>query len=200
MEVLRQPLEDGTITISRASGRFTYPCNVMLVAAMNPCPCGYRGHPTRKCICDAGAASKYLAKISGPMLDRVDIHIEVPQVKFQDLTSKKPGESSAAIRERVQAAREIQLERLRAMGIDKPIYNSKLPPVLASEICRLSDKAASYMQTVYSKLGLSARGYDRVVKISRTIADLEHAKDIQPSHIAQAVHYRSLDRKYWQMP
>lgn len=197
MEVLRQPLEDGVITISRASGRYTYPCNVMMVAAMNPCPCGYRGHPTRKCICGEGAAVRYLSKISGPMLDRIDLHVDVPVINFNELTSQRKVDTSAEIRERVTAARERQLERLRAMGVKQPICNARLTPALSKEVCRLNKEAQDFLQLAYERIGLSARGYDRVIKVSRTIADLEGHKDIERSHIAKAIHFRTLDRKYW---
>jgi magnesium chelatase family protein len=197
MEVLRQPLEDGVITISRASGRFTYPCNIMMVAAMNPCPCGYRGHPTRKCICGDKAAERYISKISGPMLDRMDLHVEVPAIDFNELTSKRKVDTSAEIRERVSAARERQLARLRTMGVDQPIYNAHLTPALSKEICRLDKKALDFLQLAYERIGLSARGYDRVIKVSRTIADLEGHADIASSHIAKAIQFRGLDRKYW---
>ena len=200
MEVLRQPLEDGVITISRASGRYTYPCNVMMVAAMNPCPCGYRGHPTRKCVCGEGAAVRYLSKISGPMLDRMDLHVEVPVIDFNELTSQRKVDTSAEIRERVTAARERQLARLRSMGIKKPIYNARLTPALMKEVCRLDKAAADFLKLAYERLGLSARGYDRMIKVSRTIADLEGHKDIARSHIAKAIQFRDLDRKFWQLP
>ena len=197
MEVLRQPLEDASITISRASGRYTYPCNVMMVAAMNPCPCGYRGHPTRKCICSAGSAERYIAKISGPMLDRMDLHVEVPAINFNELTSKRKVYTSAEIRERVTAARNRQLERLRSLGVEKPMCNARLTPALMKETCRLDSAATEFLQRAYDKLGLSARGYDRLLKVSRTIADLEGHPDIASSHIAKAIQFRGLDRKYW---
>lgn len=198
MEVLRQPLEDGSITISRASGRFTYPCSVMMVAAMNPCPCGYFGHPTRKCICQPQNVSRYLSRISGPMLDRLDLHVEVMPVEFKHLTSSEKAESSAAIRQRVNAARTLQLQRLREMGVENPMCNAKLPPALIQQVCQLTDPAKALLKSAFERMGMSARGYDRVLKVSRTIADLDHSEKIDTSHIAQAIQYRSLDRKYWE--
>ncbi len=194
MEVLRQPLEDGTVTISRAAGRLTYPCNVMLVAAMNPCPCGYYGHPTRKCTCSEGAVTKYLSRISGPLLDRIDLHVEVMPVEFEDLSSKQRAEPSAAIRERVDAARSIQTERYDKTGIT---CNAALPPAMLQEFCRLTEGAELLLHNAFDKMGLSARAYDRILKVSRTIADLDSSEMIDAKHIAEALQYRSLDRKYW---
>ena len=194
MEVLRQPLEDGRVTISRVSGSVTYPCSVMLVAAMNPCPCGYFGHPTRPCICSPNAVDRYLNKISGPLLDRMDLHVEVPPVGFDALSSGQKAESSAAIRERVNAAREIQHRRLRGTGIS---CNARITPDLLHEVCRLSAPAQALLKTAFEKMGLSARAFDRVLKVSRTIADLDQSETIEPRHAAEAVQYRALDRKYW---
>lgn len=194
MEVLRQPIEDGVVTISRASGSITYPCSVMLVAAMNPCPCGYFGHPTRACTCSAKAVSRYLSRVSGPLLDRLDIHVEVPPVEFDKLSSTEKAESSAEIKKRVNAARERQRERLTGTGIT---CNANIPPRYLAELCRLSPPARELLRIAFDKLGLSARAYDRVLKVSRTIADLEDSRDILPQHAAEAVQYRSLDRKYW---
>ncbi len=195
IEGLRQPIEDGQVSIARVAGTLTYPCDLMLVAAMNPCPCGFFGHPTRKCTCAPGAAAKYINRISGPLLDRLDIHVEVPPVEYEQLSSTKPEESSQAIRERVNRARTIQLERYKEAGI---FANASLQAPLLQEYCRLDDAAQAMMKTVFDKLGLSARGYDRILKVSRTIADLEGCEIIHQDHIAEAIQYRTLDRKYWQ--
>ncbi len=193
MEVLRQPIEDGKITISRASASFTYPCSAMVVAAMNPCPCGYYGHPKRECRCTGNAVSKYVSKISGPMLDRIDIHIEVPPVDFEKLSSKVPSESSADIRKRVNAARKIQQERLKGSGVS---CNAKMTPAQTKDFCQPTKDAMSLLERVFNNLDFSARAYDKILRVARTIADLEGCKDIETHHIAQAVQYRSLDRKF----
>ncbi len=194
MEVLRQPLEDGTVTISRAAGRLTYPCSIMLVAAMNPCPCGYYGHPTRKCTCSEGAVSRYLSKVSGPLLDRIDLHVEVMPVEFSDLADTAKAESSASIRERVNTARKLQNERYRGTGIS---CNAMLTPAYLHQYCVLTDNAQNMLKNAFEKMGLSARAYDRILKVARTIADLDGSEDIDVKHIAEALQYRSLDRKYW---
>ena len=194
MEVLRQPLEDGVVTISRAAGRLTYPCNVMLVAAMNPCPCGYYGHPTRKCTCSEGAVAKYLARVSGPLLDRIDLHVEVMPVEFEDLASRQRSEPSADIRARVNAARAIQTERYKDDGI---VCNAALTPALLQKYCVLTEGASLLLRSAFEKMGLSARAYDRILKVSRTIADLDGSDMIDAKHVAEALQYRSLDRKYW---
>ena len=193
MEVLRQPIEDNKITISRVNASVTYPCSAMIVCAMNPCPCGYYGHPKRQCTCPEGAAKKYLSKISGPMLDRIDIHIEVPPVDFEKLSSKVPGECSADIKKRVNAARKKQQERLAGTGIT---CNAKMTPELAKLYCNPTPKAMVMLEQAFEKLDLSARAYDKVLKVARTIADLEDSEAIEASHIAQAVQFRSLDRKF----
>lgn len=197
MEVLRQPLEDATVTISRVSGSVTYPSSIMLVAAMNPCPCGYFGHPTRACVCSPSAVDRYLGKISGPLLDRLDLHVEVPPVEFDVLSSSDKAESSARIRERVNAARELQNQRFRGTGIT---CNARITPDLLHEVCRLSPGAQTLLKTAFERMGLSARAFDRVLKISRTIADLDNCDTIEPRHAAEAVQYRALDRKYWSAP
>ncbi len=194
LELLRQPLEDRQVTISRAAGSFTYPCSFMLIGAMNPCPCGYYGHPTRKCICGQKAVSSYLSKISGPMLDRFDLHVEVAPVEFDDLSSGKKEEASAVIRERVQAAREIQYKRFSGTGIS---CNARITPDIIAEVCPLTDSAKDILKKVFESMGLSARAYDRILKVSRTIADMNGSELIEKRHIAEAVQYRSLDRKYW---
>lgn len=195
MESLRQPLEDGQITVSRVSSALTYPCAVMLVAAMNPCPCGYFGHPDRACTCSPRAAQQYLSRISGPLLDRIDLHIEVPPVKYEELSSSQKGESSAAIRERVNAAREIQKKRFAGIGI---VSNARIPSGRLKELCPLTPAAATLMEQAFARMGLSARAWDRLMKVSRTIADLEGSAVIDAPHVAEAVQYRGLDRKYWQ--
>ena len=196
MEVLRQPIENGTITISRAACALTYPCSVMLICAMNPCPCGYYGHPTRKCTCSQNAPARYLSKVSGPLLDRLDIHIEVPPVDYNQLADKEEGESSAAIRERVNKARQIQIERFKGTGIT---CNAKMTSALTKKYCVLSPSASKILQTSFEKLGLSARAYDKVLKVARTIADLDESETIENRHILEAIQYRSLDRKFWKV-
>lgn len=193
-ESLRQPLEDGKVTIARSAGTVSYPSNIMLVAAMNPCPCGYLGHPTKECVCTDAAKRRYRDKVSGPILDRIDIHIEVEPVDYDRLASKQKEESSAEIRKRVNRAREIQRKRFAGTGIT---CNAKMTPRMTREFCRLSAEAEQLLKLSFEKLGLSARAYDKILRISRTIADLEACETIEAPHIAQAVQYRSLDRKYW---
>lgn len=194
LEILRQPIEDKKVTISRASGTVSYPCSIMLIAAMNPCPCGYYGHPTRECICSQKQAAAYLSKISGPMLDRFDLHIEVAPVEFEHISSAQKEESSQRIRERVQAAREVQTERYRGTGIT---CNASITSDILHEVCPMKDDAVEMLKAVFDKMGLSARAYDRILKVARTIADMSGEAVIRKSDIAQAVQYRSLDRKYW---
>lgn len=194
MEVLRQPLEDGTVHIARVNGSVSYPCSIMLVVAMNPCPCGYFGHPTRPCTCSPGAVNRYLSRVSGPLLDRLDIHVEVPPVEFDALTSQHPEETSAEIKKRVNAARKIQQERFEGTGIT---CNANIPASRLAEDCPMDDAAKTLLKNAFERFGLSARAYDRVLKVSRTIADLDHSEIIRSPHVAEAVQYRSLDRKYW---
>lgn len=194
MEIMRQPLEDGKITISRASGTSCYPCSVMLVCAMNPCPCGYYGHPVRDCTCHEGAAARYLSKVSGPLLDRIDIHIEVPPVDFDKLSDTHKGEPSAKIRERVEAARKIQQERLKGTTAN---CNAQMNSAMTREFCVASEPAMKMLQMAFDKLGLSARAYDKILRVARTIADLDKSERIEATHIAEAIQYRSLDRKFW---
>ncbi len=194
MEILRQPLEDGEVTISRVFGTVTYPCNLMLVAAMNPCPCGYFGHPTRHCTCSPVAVNRYLSKISGPLLDRIDLHIEVPPVEYSQLASEEKAESSAEIKARVNAARAIQVERYKGTGIT---CNANASTQQLREFAKLSAPAKALMEKAFEKFGFSARTYDRIIKVARTIADLDGSEDIKMNHMAEAVQYRSLDRKYW---
>ncbi|MEG2596963.1 MAG: YifB family Mg chelatase-like AAA ATPase [Oscillospiraceae bacterium] len=195
MEILRQPIEEGTVTISRVNGTLTYPCNMMVIAAMNPCPCGYFGHPTRACNCSSLKVSQYLNKVSGPLLDRLDLHIEVAPVEFQHLSTGQKAESSAEIKKRVNKARKIQIERYA----NTPIYcNSNLTPHMLREFCVVSEQGMKALKVAFEKMGMSARGYDRILKVSRTIADLDGSEQIELSHISEALQYRSLDRKYWQ--
>lgn len=194
LEILRQPLEDGSVTISRVSGTLTYPCSIMLVCAMNPCPCGYYGHPTRRCTCPPGSVAKYLSRISGPLLDRLDLHVEVPPVNFSELTAPTPGEASASIKQRVNKTRTLQRERYEGSGIT---CNARLTPSMLRKYCKLTDSANTLLRNAFENMGLSARAYDRIVKVSRTIADLDGSELISDEHVAEAVQYRSLDRKYW---
>lgn len=194
LEVLRQPIEDQTVSISRASGTITYPCSVMLVAAMNPCPCGYYGHPTKKCVCTQRQVSQYLSKISGPLLDRFDLHIEIAPVEYESLSSTAKEEPSAKVRERVQRAREIQNERFKGTGIT---CNARITPDVLREVCVLTDGANALLRDVFDRLGLSARAYDKILKVARTVADMDGSELIDRVHISQAVRYRTLDRKFW---
>lgn len=194
MEVLRQPIEDGQVTISRVSGTLSYPCSVMLVAAMNPCPCGYFGHPTRPCTCSPVAVSRYLSRVSGPLLDRLDLHVEVPPVDFDKLDASEDAETSTAIKARVNAARKQQNERYMRSGIS---CNARLSPSLLHSICIMTPDARTLLKRAFEVMGLSARAYDRVLKVARTIADLDNSEKITAAHAAEAVQYRSLDRKYW---
>jgi magnesium chelatase family protein len=195
-ESLRQPLEDGVVNISRTSGSFTYPSNLMLVAAMNPCPCGYYGHPTKACKCSDAARKKYLDRISGPVLDRIDIHIEVAPVEYEQLSAKGGEEKSADIKRRVDKARAIQQKRFEGTGVS---CNAKMSPSMTKEICRMTDEADKLLKTSFETLSLSARAYDKILRIARTIADLDGSDVIGLEHIAEALQYRSLDRKYWEV-
>lgn len=199
LESLRQPLEDGVVTVSRTKVSCTYPASFMLVAAMNPCPCGFFGHPTRPCTCNATAVQHYLARISGPLLDRIDLHIDVPPVEFTQLASKQPAESSADIRLRVNAARQRQLDRFAATkGAEGIVCNAHIPSNLLKALCPLTPGAETVLRAAFDRMGLSARAYDRILKVARTIADLAGSDVIDTPHVAEAVQYRSLDRKYWQ--
>lgn len=195
LEVLRQPLEDRHISISRARYAVDYPAGFMLVASMNPCPCGYYNHPTRECTCAPGAVSKYLARISGPLLDRIDIQCEILPVPFEKLSELKEGESSAVIRERVVRARAIQEKRYASHpGIH---CNAQLTPKLQAVYCRLDEPSAKLLKTAITKYDMSARAYDRILKVARTIADLAGSPDISPDHMREAISYRNLDRGTW---
>jgi magnesium chelatase family protein len=193
LEVLRQPLEDGQVTISRAQLAITFPARFMLVAAMNPCPCGYRGDPKHPCNCAKESIRRYWSKISGPLLDRIDIHVEVPSVQWRDLTGVADGEPSSAIRERVAQARKVQLGRLEKLGL---FCNAQMRSALIKKHCALGKDSLGFLEKAVEKLGLSARAYHRILKIARTIADLEPSEAIRPQHVAEAVQYRSLDRRY----
>ncbi len=194
MEALRQPLEDGKITVSRALGSVTYPSSITLVAAMNPCPCGFFGHPSKPCSCSQNMVRKYLNKISGPMLDRLDLHVEVPPVDYKSLNDVSPTESSKEIRERVNHARKKQIERYKGTGVT---CNAHLTPSMLREFCVMSEDASKYLSASFDKLGLSARAYDRILKVARTVADLNDSDIIEKVHVLTAIRFRSLDRKYW---
>ena len=195
LEVLRQPLEDRVVTISRARLSVDYPASFMLVASMNPCPCGYYNHPEKDCVCAPGIVQKYLNKISGPLLDRIDIHIEVTPVPFRELSEMRPAEKSCNIRDRVIKAREIQEERYKEVN---GVYcNAQMSSKILREICQIDQAGSLLLKTAMERLDLSARAYDRILKVSRTIADLEESDHIKPEHLAEAIHYRSLDRETW---
>jgi magnesium chelatase family protein len=195
LEVLRQPIEDGNVTISRAKITLQFPANFMLVAAMNPCPCGYFTDPNKECTCNTGQIQKYLAKISGPLLDRIDIHIEVPAVRFKELTSNAKTENSLAIRERVVEARKAQLERFK--NTPWIFSNSDMGTKEVKKFCVLDNKSLELLKMAMTRFSLSARAFDRILKLSRTIADLDNEKEILVQHISEAIQYRSLDREYW---
>jgi len=195
LEVMRQPLEDGQVTISRANAALTYPANFMLVAAMNPCPCGFFGDMSRECRCSPDQMQKYISRISGPLLDRIDIQVEVPAVKYQDLASSADGEPSSQIHNRIQGAREIQQSRFESTNI---YSNASMRPKEIKQHCQAADTAQELLRVALTQLGLSARAYDRILKVSRTIADLDYSLSIESSHVSEAIQYRSLDRNYWQ--
>lgn len=195
-ESLRQPLEDGVVTISRAAGTFTYPSNIMLVAAMNPCPCGYFGHPTRQCTCSPAAKKRYQDKVSGPLLDRIDIHVEVAPVEYNELSDNNEGEKSRDIKKRVDKARAIQQKRFAGTGIT---CNAKMTPKMTKECCVLSKEADELLHESFDNFSMSARAYDKVLRLARTIADLADSEEIKLEHIAEALQFRALDRKYWEV-
>lgn len=195
LEVLRQPLEDRKITISRVKSNVEYPASFMLVASMNPCPCGYYNHPTKACVCSPGQVQKYLNRISGPLLDRIDLQIEVVPVPFEKMSDAHPGEASSSIRERVISARQIQENRYA--DIPGVYCNAQMSSKLLSLYARPDDKGLALLKNAMNRLNLSARAYDRILKVARTIADLENSNLIQPSHLAEAIGYRNLDREDW---
>ncbi len=195
LEVMRQPLEDGSVTIARAAISVTFPARFMLASAMNPCPCGFFGDPTRECHCTPPQIQRYVSKISGPLLDRIDIHIEVPAVKYKELRGEPATEDSATVRERALRARQRQLERFAG---EKRLYaNAQMPPKLIRKYCAISAEGERLLENAITRLGLSARAHDRILKVARTIADLDGAAGIEPKHLSEAVQYRSLDRNYW---
>ncbi len=195
IDVLRGPLEEKFVTINRLNASITYPCNFMLVASMNPCPCGYYGSKIRDCTCSEKQIKRYLSKISGPILDRIDIQVEVQGVTYQKLNSSATKiETSSKIRCRVNNARKLQIKRYKNYGI---YSNSELTPMLIDKYCNLSSNCKNILQSAFEKLGLSARAYTRILKVARTIADLDNSEEIKIQHISEAIQYRNLDRKYW---
>ncbi len=195
LEVMRQPLEEGSVTIARAAISVTFPARFMLAAAMNPCPCGFFGDTTRECRCSPPQIQRYVSKISGPLLDRIDIHIEVPAVKYKELRGDQAVEDSAAVRERVVRARQRQLERFAG---EKKVYaNAQMSTRLLRKFCAISSEGEKLLENAITRLGLSARAHDRILKVARTIADLDGAPEIEPKHLSEAIQYRTLDRTYW---
>ncbi len=195
LEVLRQPLEENTVTISRAIGSITFPANIMLVAAMNPCPCGYRGDPRRQCQCSPVQVERYMYRISGPLLDRIDIHIEVPPVPFRELSNTTSGTTSEQMHEQVMTAREIQRKRFRE---HPDLLNGKMAPSQIRRFCRLDADAETLLKNAMEEMGFSARAHDKILRISRTLADLDQQDQITAIHLSEAINYRTLDRRYWQ--
>jgi magnesium chelatase family protein len=194
LEVLRQPLEDGTVTISRALNSTTFPANFMLLAAFNPCPCGYRNDPRRECHCTVPQIERYMGKISGPLLDRIDIHIEVPAVPYKELSSARAGSSSADMRDQVILARKTQAARFSGSPTR---HNAKMSHRQIREFCKLDDAGSNLLRSTMSELGLSARAHDKVLRMARTIADLDSSESISTTHLSEAVNYRMLDRQLW---
>jgi magnesium chelatase family protein len=196
LEVMRQPMEERRVTISRAKISVDYPASFMLVASMNPCPCGYYNHPDKSCVCGPGVVKRYLSKISGPLLDRIDLHVEVTPVSYDELASvERPAETSVDIAERVVRARAIQVERFKELN---GIYsNAQMPGRMIREVCQISNAGQLLVKKAMEKLQLSARAYDRILKVARTAADLAGSTDIQIEHLAEAIHFRSLDREGW---
>ncbi len=193
IEILRQPMEDGVVTVSRVSGSSTYPCDAMIVAAMNPCPCGYSGHPKKNCSCSQSNIERYLGKISGPLLDRIDIHINVPSVDYNELTTNIPCESSKEILQRIVSARKRQQDR----NMQGAICNSQIKASYLREVCRLSEKAEKILHRAFDNLSLSARAHERLLKVSKTIADLDECEIIEPRHLAEALQYRNIEQRQY---
>ncbi|MFD2512687.1 YifB family Mg chelatase-like AAA ATPase [Pontibacter locisalis] len=195
LEVMRQPLEERRVTISRAKTTIDFPANFMLVASMNPCPCGYYNHPEKECVCGPGVVQRYLNKVSGPLLDRIDLHVEVTPVTFDEMTATRKSEDSASVRERVVQARQKQTERFK----ETPTVhsNAMMPSQMVKELCQINEAGRTLLKTAMERLGLSARAYDRILKVSRTIADLAGSEVIKIEHLAEAIQYRSLDREGW---
>ncbi len=194
LEVLRQPLEQGSVTISRAATSVTYPSNIMLVCAMNPCPCGYYTDPRRECHCSVSQIRNYLSRISGPLLDRIDIHVEVPSISYKELSGSPKGPGSEEFREQVEKARKAQAERLRGDGI---LTNSQMSSKLVRRHCKLSTECSELLRQAMRELGLSARAHDKILKVSRTIGDMDGAEEIRIEHLSEAIQYRALDREFW---
>ncbi|MEZ4829851.1 MAG: YifB family Mg chelatase-like AAA ATPase [Bacteroidia bacterium] len=195
LEVMRQPLEERKVTVSRAKITVDYPANFMLISSMNPCPCGYFNHPDKPCVCGQQQIQRYMSRISGPLLDRIDLHVEVTPVPFEELTSRESGETSQVIRDRVIAARQIQMARFQEL---EGVYcNAMMPPNMVRRICQIDKLGEGMLKTAMKKLDLSARAFDRILKVARTIADLSVSDSIRPEHIAEAIQYRSLDRESW---
>ncbi len=195
LEVMRQPIEERKVAIARARVSIEFPASFMLIASMNPCPCGYFNHPEKECSCSPVMVQRYLNKISGPLLDRIDLHVEVTPVPFSELSSKQMSENSADVRTRVIAAREIQAKRFEAHA--GTYANAQISSKLLKEICEISTVGQNLLKTAMDRLNLSARAYDRILKVSRTIADLSASAEIRPEHLAEAIQYRSLDREGW---
>ncbi|WP_299758928.1 YifB family Mg chelatase-like AAA ATPase [uncultured Pontibacter sp.] len=195
LEVMRQPLEERRVTISRARTTIDFPANFMLVASMNPCPCGYYNHPEKECVCGPGIVQRYLNKVSGPLLDRIDLHVEVTPVTFDEMTALRKAEDSASVRERVIQAREVQTKRFT--DLPQIHSNAMMPSQMVKEVCQINEAGRNLLKTAMERLGLSARAYDRILKVSRTIADLAGSEDIKIEHLAEAIQYRSLDREGW---
>ncbi|NLM62469.1 MAG: ATP-binding protein, partial [Clostridiales bacterium] len=195
LEILRQPIEEGSIVISRAAGTVTYPSRFLLVAAMNPCKCGWHGHPSHRCICSRAQIDSYIGRISGPLLDRIDIIADVPSLDFDDLSRKPSGEPSAAIRKRVIAARSFARDRYARYGLDEITANAHLPSHLIQEFCKPDPSGLELLRSAFDRLGLTARSYDRVLRIARTIADLEASAEIRAHHIAEALQFRNAGGK-----
>jgi magnesium chelatase family protein len=195
LEVMRQPLEDRTVTVSRAKFSVEYPASFMLITAMNPCPCGYYNHPEKDCVCPPGTVQRYLNKISGPLLDRIDIHIEVTPVSYNELSTERVSEKSEIVRKRVIHARIIQEKRYSStVGV---YSNAQMSSKQLKELCKIDEAGNQLLKTAMEKLGLSARAYDRILKVARTIADLDESEKIETNHLAEAIQYRSLDREGW---